>query len=156
MKKILTLLFLILPFASFSQTWQDMVASKFYSRIDSLKKFDCCDKMNPAFNLDYKFYTYEMPYNSISEVFDTHYSTIIDTSTISTIVDDLVKGYYKIPKRIRNDFRKSCYNIETKTQVSQEFTSDLVFAEGTIHFVFSFQSDKPYKRSWIKKIFGIL
>ena len=156
MKKILTALFLILSICSMGQTWQDKIASKFYSRIDSSKKLDCCDKVNSALNLEYDFFTYEMPYNSVSEVFDTHYNTFMDSSMIETIVDDLVKGYNKIPKKIRSKFKKSCYNIETKTYVSQKLTSDLVFGDGKIHFNFSFQSDKPYKRCWFKKLFGIL
>jgi len=154
MEKILTSLFLFLSITSFAQSWQNKIASEFYNKIDSSKSLECCDKINNSLNLEYNFYTYEMPYNSVNEVFDTHYESVMDSSTISSIVDDLVKVYFnKIPKKIRNGFKRSCYNIETKTEISQVFNDDLVFAKGKIQFIFSFQSDKPYKKSWIKRFF---
>ena len=96
-----------------------------------------------------------MPYNTPTEAFDIHCNDVIDSCTVDLIVDDLVKGYFKIPKKIRNSFKKSCYNIEIITQISQTITSDLVFAQAKINFSFSFQSDKPYKRSRFKRMFRI-
>ena len=97
-----------------------------------------------------------MPYNSTDEVFDMHYVSVIDSSMASTIVDELFKSYNKIPKRLRKKFKRSCYNIETKTEVSEVVGNELIFASGKVYFSFFFQTDKPYKRSWIKKMFGIL
>lgn len=156
MKKILTLLFLILSLNSFGQDWQERIVRDFYTRIDSSKSFECCDKVNEAVSFEFIFDTYEMPYNSTNEVFDMHYKSVMDSSTISTIVDDLYKSYNKIPKRLRKNFKRSCYTIEIKTEVSEIVGNELIFAQGKVHFNFFFQTDKPYKRSWIKKIFGIL
>jgi hypothetical protein len=156
MKKILTSLFLILSLKSFGQDWQERITRDFYSRIDSSKSFECCDKVNEAVTFEFIFDTYEMPYNSVDEVFDMHYGSIIDSSMSSTIVDELCKSYNKIPKRLRKKFKRSCYIIETKTEVSEIVGNELIFASGKVHFSFFFQTDKPYKRSWIKKIFHIL
>ncbi len=156
MKKILTLLFLILSLKTFGQDWQERITRDFYSRIDSSKSFECCDKVNEAVSFEFIFDTYEMPYNSVNEVFDIHYGSIIDSSMASTIVDELFKSYNKIPKRLRKKFKRSCYNIETKTEVSEVVGNELIFASGKVHFSFSFQSDKPYKRSKFKRMFRIL
>jgi hypothetical protein len=156
MKNILTSLFLILSLNSFGQDWQERIVRDFYTRIDSSKSFECCDKVNEAVSFEFIFDTYEMPYNSTNEVFDMHYVNVIDSSMASTIVDELYKSYNKIPKRLRKKFKRSCYNIETKTEVSEIVGNELIFASGKVHFNFFFQTDKPYKRSWIKKMFGIL
>jgi hypothetical protein len=153
MKKIITSTLFFLSTSVFSQTWQEKIANKFYSTIDSSKKLECCDTKNLAYCLDYTFTTFEIPYNSYQEVFDNHYESIIDSSTISLIVEDLLKTYKKIPKKFRNNFRRTCFLIETKTEVSRKFKSDLIFAEGKVNFEFSFQSDKPYKIPWYKKLF---
>jgi hypothetical protein len=145
MKNILTLLFLILSSNSFGQDWQERIVSDFYSRIDSSKSFECCDKVNETVSFEFIFDTYEMPYNSTNEVFDTHYKSVMDSSTISTIVDDLYKSYNKIPKRLRKNFKRSCYSIEIKTEVSEIVGNELIFAQGKVYFNFFFQTDKPYK-----------
>jgi hypothetical protein len=145
MKKILTSLFLILSLNTFGQNWQERIARDFYSRIDSSKSFECCDKVNKAVSFEFIFDTYEMPYNSTNEVFDIHYENIMDSSTISTIVDDLYKSYNKIPKRLRKNFKRSCYSIEIKTEVSEVVGNELIFAQGKVHFNFFFQTDEPYK-----------
>ena len=145
MEKILTSLFLILSFTSFGQTWQDKVVTNFYSRIDSGKKLECCDKVNRFINLSYVFDTYEMPYNSVREVFEIHYENVIDSSTISMIVDDLVKGYYRIPKKIRKKFNKTCYDIDTKTQVTESSRGELVFGEGKVYLFLVFNQTKHIK-----------
>ena len=156
MKKILTSVFLLVSTLTFGQTWNDKIARKFYSRIDSGKTFDCCDDHNRAITLDHTFTTYEMPYNSVSQAFDEHYEFVMDSLTIETIVDDLVKSYNKIPKKLRDKFTRSCYSMETKTQVSENLNSDILFVDGQIHFNFSFQMKTPYKRNIFKRMIGIL
>ena len=157
MKKILTTsLFLILSLNSFGQNWQQRVIRDFYSRIDSSKSFICCDKVNEAITFEFIFDTYEMPYNSVNEVFDIHYGSVIDSSVASTIVDELMKSYNRIPKKLRNKFKKSCYNIDIKTEVNETVGNELIFASGKVHFSFFFQTDKPYKTCWFKRFFGIL
>jgi hypothetical protein len=156
MKNILTSLFLILSLNSFGQDWQERIVRDFYTRIDSSKSFECCDKVNEAVSFEYIFDTYEMPYNSTNEVFNMYYGSVMDSSTISTIVDNLYKSYNKIPRKLRKTFKRSCYTIEIKTEVSEVVGNELIFAQGKVHFNFFFQTDKPYKRSWIKKMFGIL
>ena len=82
MKKILTSLFLILSLNSFGQDWQERIARDFYSRIDSSKSFECCDKVNKAVSFEFIFDTYEMPYNSPNEVFDMHYRSVMDVQLL--------------------------------------------------------------------------
>jgi len=156
MKKILTLLFLILSLNSFGQNWKQRVIRDFYTRIDSSKSFECCDKENVVITFEFVFDTYEMPYNSVNEVFDIHYENVIDSSVASEIVDELMKSYNRIPKKLRKKFKRSCFNIDTKTEVNETVGNELIFASGKVNFSFFFQTDKPYKRSWIKRFFGIL
>ena len=151
MKKILTSLFLILSLNSFGQDWQERITRDFYSRIDSSKSFECCDKVNEAVSFEFIFDTYEMPYNSTNEVFDMHYVNVIDSSMVSIIVDELMKSYNKIPKRLRKKFKRSCYSIEIKTEVSEIVGNELIFAQGKVHFNFFFQTDEPYKTRFFWK-----
>jgi len=156
MKTFLTSLLISVSSVCLSQDWQNKIASKFYSTIDSNRTFECCDKNNQAISIDYTYSTYEMPYTSPQEVFDNHFNQVIDSVTIAQIVSDLVKSYKKIPKRFRKNFTKSCFNIETTTKVFRYMNGEIYFTEGEVHFVFSFQMDKPYKRSFLKKMFGVL
>lgn len=156
MKTFLTLILFSLSTICIGQDWQTKIASKFYSKIDSGRTFECCDKNNNAISIDFTYSTYEMPYTSPLEVFDNYYNQVIDSTTIVEIVNSLAKSYNKIPKRFRKNFTKSCYNIETTTKVFRYMNGEIYFTEGDIHFVFSFQMDKPYKRSKLKKMFGVL
>ena len=156
MKTILTSLLIFLSTLALGQDWQSKIAGKFYMKVDSGKQFQCCDKNNNAISIDYTFPTFELPYETPQEIFDHHYYQCMDSSNINSIVNDLVKSYNKIPKRFRKKFTKSCYSIETTTKVFQYMNGELYFVEGEVHFVFSFQMDKPYKRSFLKKMFGIL
>lgn len=156
MRKIITTILLFITSNVFAQDWAEKIAKRFYSTIDSSRKLDCCDKTSGAISIDYTHMSYEMPYDSPNDAVSLYYSQVMDSTTIEGIVNDLVKSYNSIPRKYKSDFNKSCFNIETKTQVSQNYNSELLFLEGKVHFVFSFQGKKPYKRSWLKKLFGIL
>lgn len=156
MKKILTLLLFFVSTNTFAQDWAEKISKKFYSTIDSSKKLSCCDRVNNCISISYEFPTYEMPYNSPEEIFDQHYNEVIDSLTINTIVKDLVGCYNKIPKKFRTKFTKSCFSIDTKTEVSHGYQGELFFAEGKIYFVFSFQMDKPFKRNIFMKLHDLV
>lgn len=155
MRKFITSLLIITSTNCIAQDWAEYIAKKFYSTIDSSKKLDCCDKSNGAITIDYTHNNYELPFDS-RDFLDPYYSQVMDTSTMNQIANDLIQSFYRIPKKYRDKFKKSCFNIETNTQVSRGYQTDLVFVEGKVHFVFSFQGEKPYKRTFFKKLFGRL
>ena len=156
MKTFLTILTIIIFFPVFGQNWKDSVAKKFYTRIDPLRKLDCCDKNSNCISVRYHFPTYEMPYNSGTESVENYFTNVIDSMEIEDIVSNLVKTYNKIPSKLRNNFTKSCYIVETEMKITENLTgSGLVFTEGEIHFFFGFQMDKPYNRPAWKKLFGL-
>ena len=156
MRKIITTLLLLVSLNVSAQDWANKIAKRFYSTVDTSKKLDCCDKTSNAISIDYTHVLYEMPYEASDDFLNNYYSQVMDSTTIETIVNDLLKSFNKIPDKYKNNFTKSCFNIETETKVSRNYNSDLVFVEGKVHFTFSFQANKPYKRTLIKKLFGIL
>lgn len=158
MKKILTLLLILVSASVTAQNdnWEEKIAKKFYSSIDSSKKFNCCDEVTNCISVEYTFPIYELPYNSTQEAFDQYYNETIDSLTIDIIVEDLVKCYKKIPKKFRNKFTKTCFDIGTETKIDHGYRSELFFTEGQIHFVFSFQMDKPYKRNIFMKLHDLV
>lgn len=155
MRKIITSLLLLVSTNCVAQDWADRIAKRFYSTVDSSKKLECCDKTSNAITIDYTHTIYELPMDSY-DFLDSYYTQVMDSSTIEQIAKDLIESYYRIPKKFRNKFTKSCFNIETNTQVSRGYQTDLIFVEGKVHFVFSFQAEKPYKRNFIKRLFGVL
>jgi hypothetical protein len=155
MRKITTIILILVSTNCIAQDWAEKIAKNFYSTIDSSKKLDCCDKTSGAITIDYTHNNYELPMDS-HDFLDPYYSQVMDSSTIEEISKDLIKSYYRIPKKYRDNFTKSCFNIETNTQVSRGYQTDLLFVEGKVHFVFSFQTKVPYKRTWLKKLFGVL
>jgi hypothetical protein len=156
MKKILTIISLFVATNANSQNWQDKIAKRFYSTIDSSKKLECCDSHSPVLSINYVISTYELPYNSASEVLERYENDVIDSLYIQDVVDELVKSYKKLPKRIKSKITRSCYGIETTTQITRNLESDLVWAEGKISMTINFQTNENYKRSWFKRLFGIL
>ena len=154
MRKLITTLLIVASSNCLAQDWAEKIAKKVYSTIDSSKKLDCCDKTSGAITIDYTHNNYELPMDS-HDFLDPYYTQVMDSVTIDQIAKDLIESYYKIPKKYRNKFTKSCFNIETNTQVSRGYQSDLLFVEGKVHFVFSFQADKPYKINLFKRIFGV-
>jgi len=156
MKSFLTILILVISLPLFGQEWKDSVAKKFYTKIDPLRKLDCCDKNSNCISVKYNFPTYELPYNSGTHALEKHFLIVIDSIMVEDIVSDLVKTYNNIPSKLRNNFTKSCYTIETELKIIENLTSSgLVFADGEVHFFFSFQMDKPYNRPAWKKLFGL-
>ena len=156
MRKILTIISLFVTTSASSQNWQDKIAKRFYSSIDSSKKLECCDSHNPALSINYEISTYELPYNSPSEVLERYENDVMDSLYIQDIVNELVKSYKKLPKRIKSKIVRSCYGIETTTQITRSLERDLVWAEGKILMTINFQMDEKYKRSWFKRLFGII
>lgn len=158
MKKILTFLLILVSTNLIAQNrdWQDEITRKFYSKIDSSRSFNCCDKVgNKATNcisIEYTFPTYQLPYNSTQGVFENYYTDVVDSLIIDVIVEDLVDCYNKIPKKLRSKFTKTCFGINTETKIEHGYKSDLFFVGGEIHFVFNFQMDKPHKRNIFMKL----
>jgi hypothetical protein len=156
MKKILILITMLFSLESFGQTWSEKIASKFYTKIDSAQKLECCNHNgNDGFSLKYQIPVVELPYSTYEEVYQNYYSDVIDSSFINTIVDDMVKTYKKMPLRIRKRISKSCYNIQTVTKTTSNIDSGLIWAEGEVNLSFNFQLNKPYKRYWFKRVLGI-
>ena len=158
MRKFITTLLLLLfvSVSTFGQDWAESVSKKFYSKIDPLKKLDCCDKLSGAMSIDYTHLNYEFPLQSSENLIGDYYSQVMDSATIDIIVKDMVDSYYEIPKKFRDDIVRSCFNIDTKTTIENKYNSDLYFVEGKVHFSFMFQTNKPYKRNIFKRLFGIL
>jgi hypothetical protein len=65
MRKIIFLLLFFISANSFAQEGFLKVPSKFYTTIDSLKTFNCCDSNFYAFSLIYDIPLYELPYSEI-------------------------------------------------------------------------------------------
>lgn len=156
MRNLIILLLILVSTNCFSQDWAERITKKFYSEVDSAKKFDCCDKSTNALSMNYSYVNFEIPFPSKVDVLDEYYTLVIDSATVEIITKELVNSYNKIPKKLRNNFTKSCFDIETKTTITHGYNNELIFVEGTVNFVFSFQMDKPYKRSLIRKIFGMI
>ena len=156
MRKFITTLLIVVSSNCFAQDWADRVTKKFYSTIDPKKKLECCDKLSGAMSIDYTHTNYELPLQSTDNVIGEYYTQVMDSATTDEIVKEMVNSFYKIPKKFRDDIARSCFNIDTKTNIENKYDSDLYFVEGKVHFSFMFQTAKPYKRNIFKRIFGIL
>lgn len=155
MKKILIIFSLFFSLDSFGQDWCDRIAGRFYSRIDSSKSLKCCEPKVDGLTIEYNLSLYELPYSSSKEACENYYTDVVDSMYIDMMVDQLVISYNKMPSRIRNRIRKSCYDIDMVSKTTSSLNSQLIWVEGNLSLRFNFQLDRPYKRSFIKKIFGI-
>ena len=154
MRKIITTLLIVVSTNLSAQDWAEKVAKRFYSTIDSSRKLDCCDKTSSAISIDYVYSTFELPIQSTDDIINRYYNQALDSVIIDDVVKDLVASYNKIPNKYKNNFTKTCFNIDTKTEVNQKYNSDLYFVEGKVHFTFSFQTEKPIKRNIFKRLFN--
>lgn len=123
--------------------WEDQIARNFYTKIDTAKKFACCDYSL----LDKKGKTISLAYNVpvnifIRDSFDIRQrsASLLDSVDIGTVSNRLIAKYNKrFSKRRARKFKKSCYSTQIANMVHEDLVDNLIFVQSTIYFVFTFQ-----------------
>jgi hypothetical protein len=137
----------------FAQDTYRKYATKFYSRIDSSRRLQCCDSGYNGIYIVCEIPLLEFPYSGLDiKDYEERHS---DDGYVDSYVDDLVDAYNKIKPSLRSKITKSCYSMSVDYRINQDLTfSGLYWIEGSLRVKFSFQSeDKDFALPWYKKLF---
>lgn len=155
MKYLFILFSLFLASDLLGQDTYDKYVSKFYSRIDSTRKLQCCDSNYHGFSLSYDIPLLELPYEKLD--LEDYEKRNLDDSYLESYVEYLVESYYKLKPSIRDKVTKSCYSLKIDYKIEKDLTYDgLYWVEGTLKIRFSFQSeDKNFCLPWYERLFKL-
>jgi hypothetical protein len=144
MKSLLITIAILLSAPAIAQSrWEDMIAKRFYTKIDTSKKLACCDYTL----LNKKIKKITLEYNVPVDIFARdsfnirqHSANLLDSVDIRTVSNRLITKYNKqFSRRRARKFTKSCYSTQILSSIHEDLVDDLVFIQSTIYFVFTFQ-----------------
>lgn len=154
MKKIFILLFFIC-YQTFGQSGNYYeIPKRFYSRIDSLKKLNCCDSGKAALILSYDVPLFQYPIFDKLDI-EEYEVKVMDEGYIEIVVQELVDAYNKINPKLKNKITKSCFTLKENYKIEYETTgSGIYWVEGSLKVTLSFQSDdKHFFQPWYKRLY---
>jgi hypothetical protein len=154
MRKLL-ILFLLLSYQTFGQSdGYYEIPKRFYSRIDSLKKLDCCDTGKAAISLSYEIPLFQYPIFDKLDI-EEYEQKVMDEGYVEILVQELVDAYYNIKPKLRNKITRSCFTLKENYKIEYEKTgSGIYWVEGTLKVTLNFQSeDKYFCQPWYKRLY---
>lgn len=153
MKNTLIIIFLIISNLSFGQTTgYDLIAQKFYTKIDPMKNLGCCDSCKGGIKIKYEIPLYQYPQFDKLDL-EAYENQVMDEGYIEFAVSELQKNYYELRQSTRNKITRSCFTIKEKYNIEHDRTgSGIYWVEGKLIVTFTFQGEENYlDLPWWKK-----
>jgi len=144
MKSLLLAIVLLLSAPAIAQAqWEDRIARRFYTRIDTAKKLVCCDYTLLDKRVKTITVVCTVPVNIFArDSFNIrqYSANLLDSTDIRQVSNRLIARYNKrFSKRRARKFKKSCYSTQITSSVHEDLVDDLLFIQSTVYFVFTFQ-----------------
>jgi hypothetical protein len=123
-------------------SWENKIASGFYSRIGGTHQFECCAKgqktKHVCVNLDLPDQCYPRMDFSLKRYTDES----VDSAIIAKAISSLEKAYLrKFSAKRRAKFKRSCYLIYVFESIVEDHYQDAVFISGQLRIAVKFQED---------------
>ena len=139
---ILSALIFLLSLSAGAQpsSWEDQIASAFYSRISTPGYFDCCTKTGKKKRLTVYV---DLPENAFFRddfLIKTYSEQAFDSTTVIEVAQKAAAQYVKrFCKKKRDRFTRSCYSTQIGLSVIEDLNEGVVFVRGRLRLDFTFQ-----------------
>jgi hypothetical protein len=144
-KSLLTLLFSVaLAIGAIGQdlSWENRIASGFYSRIGGTHQFECCAKGSKTKHICVNIDLPDQCYPRMDFSLKRYTDESVDSAIIAKAIGSLEKVYLrKFSAKRRAKFKRSCYLIYVFESVVEDHYQDAVFISGQLRIAVKFQED---------------
>jgi hypothetical protein len=142
---LLTLLFSVaLSIGAIGQdlSWENRIASGFYSKIGGTHQFECCTKGSKTkhiyINLDLPDQCYPRMDFSLKRYTDESVDSALIQKAILSLEKECLR---KFSSKRRARFKRSCYLIYVFESIVEDHYQDAVFISGQLRIAVKFQED---------------
>jgi hypothetical protein len=144
-KLLLALLFslaLVIEAIGQDLSWENRIASGFYSKIGGTHQFECCTKGSKTKHICVNIDLPDQCYPRMDFSLKRYTDESVDSVVIQKAILSLEKAYLcKFSSKRRAKFKRSCYLIYVFESVVEDHYQDAVFISGQLRVAVKFQED---------------
>lgn len=123
-------------------SWENRIASGFYSKVSGTNRFDCCNKESKTKHICINLDLPDQCYPRMDFSLKQYVEESVDSAMVEKAIASLEKAYLrKFSSKKRARFKRSCYLIYVFESVVEDHYQDAVFISGQLRIAVKFQMD---------------